>query len=73
MTVLSFLEIPTLQIKEIRMSNDNSFLIKFLGVFMIEIRNVTPEKIENLIKLIAKLIFIGIFIFKLPEYINMFK
>lgn len=55
------------------MSNDNSFLIKFLGVFMIEIRNVTPEKVENLVKLIAKLIFIGIFIFKLPEYINMFK
>lgn len=55
------------------MSNDKRFLIKLLGVFMIEFTNVTPEKIGKLLWLVAKIMFIAIILFKLPDYINAIK
>lgn len=55
------------------MTNNKRFLIKLLGVFMIEINNVTPEKIGKLLWLVAKIVFIAIILFKLPEYISVIK
>lgn len=55
------------------MSNDKRFFVKLLGVFMIEIVNVTPEKITKILWSVAKIIFIAIILFKLPDYINAVK
>lgn len=55
------------------MSNDKRFLMKLLGVFMIEITNVTPEKIGKLLWKITLMICIIIVFFKLPDYINAVK
>ncbi|STY93445.1 hypothetical protein [Moraxella bovis] len=55
------------------MSNDKRFLMKLLGVFMIEITNVTPEKIGKLLWKITAMICIIIVFFKLPDYINAIK
>lgn len=51
----------------------NKFYIKFLGVFMIEIKNVTPEKINKLLWSVAKIIFIAIILINLPSYISTIK
>lgn len=55
------------------MSNDKRFLIKLLGVFMIEFTNVTPEKIGKLLWKITAMIYIIIVFLKLPDYINAVK
>ncbi len=55
------------------MKNDNKFLFKFLGFIMIEIKNVTPEKINKLLWTVAKVVFIAIILIKLPSYITAIK
>ncbi len=51
----------------------NKFYVKLLGVLMIEIKNVTPEKINKLLWTVAKIIFIAIILVKLPSYIYAVK
>ncbi len=55
------------------MNNDKRFFIKLLGVFMIEINNVTPEKIEKLLWMVSKIVFLVIILIKLPDYITAIK
>lgn len=55
------------------MNNDKRFLIKMLGVFMIEINNVTPEKIIKILWTVARIIFIAIVLLKAPDYILAIK
>lgn len=55
------------------MSHDKRFLIKLLGIFMIEINNETLEKIGKLLWQITAMLCVVIFVFKLPGYINAIK
>ncbi|WP_267283247.1 hypothetical protein [Faucicola boevrei] len=40
---------------------------------MIEINNVTPEKIEKLLWMVSKIVFLVIILIKLPDYITAIK
>lgn len=53
--------------------NDKRFLMKVLGVFMIEINNVTPEKIIKMLWNIAVILMVMIVLWRLPNYINAIK
>ena len=55
------------------MDNNKRFFVKLLGIFMIEITNVTPEKIIKILWVVAKIEFIAILLIKMPEYINAIK
>lgn len=55
------------------MSNNKRFFMKLLGLFMIEITNVTPEKIEKLLWMVSKIVFLVIILIKLPDYITAIK
>ena len=55
------------------MDNNKRFFVKLLGIFMIEITNVTPEKIIKILWVVAKIGFIAILLIKMPEYINAIK
>lgn len=49
------------------MCNDRRFFVKLLGVFMIEIRNVTPEKVIRLLWHITAMVCVVVAWVRLPE------
>lgn len=53
--------------------NDKRFYLKLLGVFMIEINNVTPEKIIKLLWNIAAILMGIIILWQLPDLILAIK
>lgn len=50
--------------------NDKRFSLKILGVFMIEINNVTPEKIVKILWQVAIILGLFIFLWRLPVLIT---
>lgn len=50
--------------------NDKRFSLKILGVFMIEINNVTPEKIVKILWQVAIILGLFILLWRLPILIT---
>lgn len=53
--------------------NDKRFHLKVLGVFMIEINNVTPEKVIKILWQLAIILGLLISLWQLPEIITAIK
>ncbi len=52
------------------MNNDRRYSFKLLGVVMIEITNVTPEKLIKILWTVAKIVLLMVLLIQAPDYIT---